>query len=69
MNAIQIKLETFRKAAHAARFEPSGKPFNAACDMVERLERVLRSIAQLAEDDDFKSTLTEIKSLAKETLG
>jgi hypothetical protein len=46
MNQLQIKLEKLKKAAHQARFEPAGKPFKEACDLVEKLERVLRSISQ-----------------------
>lgn len=61
MNHIQIELEKFRRAAHLARFEPVGKPFKQACDMIERLERVLRSISKLAPrlETEEISTLTE----------
>jgi hypothetical protein len=48
MNQLQIDIEAFKKAAHLARFEPSGKPFKKACERLEKLERALRSVASLA---------------------
>lgn len=68
MNALQIKLERLKKAAHLARFDPSGKPFKEACDTIERLERTLRSITQYVPDTDLRMTVAEIKALAQEAL-
>jgi len=53
MNAIQLELENLRKAAHTARFDPAGKPLARACDLIERMERVLRSLKAVKTKDDL----------------
>jgi hypothetical protein len=65
MNAMQIQLEQLKRAASAARFEPSGKPFKKACDLIEKLERALRSISQLAPRQEYD----EIMTICEEALG
>jgi len=69
MNQLQIELETLKKAAHLARFEPSGKPFKKACERIEKLERALRSIASLAprKENDEISQVVEAALECKDT--
>lgn len=53
MNHVQLKLEEFKKAAHAARLDPAGKPFKAACALIEQLEATLRSVQHLAPRQEY----------------
>jgi hypothetical protein len=64
VNKLQIDLDKFKKAASYAKFEPSGKPFKEACEVIEKLERTLRSISQLAPRQEYE----EISRIVDEAL-